>query len=188
MILSDEEIHQEMNSKRIIVSGWDGDLHVGPSSLDLHLDNKAIVIPKCQNLDQYRAFDIGEDMSQLHQIHNGWDSIRIYPGDFMLLSTVEKIKFPADIAGFVQGRSSIARAGIQVHAAGFIDPGFEGTITLEVTNMTDAPLNIPKNIRICQIVFARASERSSIPYGSKKDAKYQGQSGPVASKISEELL
>jgi len=189
MILSDTEIKDEIGKGNIVVSGWAGELYIGPSSLDLHLDNKAIIIPATPEFESpYRAFRIGEDMSLLHKEHNGWDEIRIDPGDFMLLSTKERIKFPNNISGFVQGRSSIARAGLQIHAAGFVDPGFEGTITLEVTNMTDVPLIVPKDIRICQMVFARSSEVSENAYNKKKDSKYQGQSGPVISKIGEEIV
>ena len=189
MILSDTEIRDEIEKGNIVVSGWEGDLYIGPSSLDLHLDNKAIIIPALNNPgDKYRAFEIGQNMSILQTKHDDWDDIQINPGDFMLLSTKERIVFPHDISGFVQGRSSIARAGLQIHAAGFVDPGFEGTITLEVTNMTQVPLIVPKNIRICQMVFARSSSISEMAYNKKKDSKYQGQSGPVASKISQELV
>lgn len=189
MILSDTEIKKEIELGNITVSGWEGELYIGPSSLDLHLDNKAIIIPALDKYsDGYRAFSLQDDMSILYTKHDDWDDIQINPGDFMLLSTKERIKFPNNISGFVQGRSSIARAGLQIHAAGFVDPGFEGTITLEVTNMTQVPLIVPKDIRICQMVFARSSEISSVAYSHKADSKYQGQSGPVVSKIKEELV
>lgn len=187
MILNDKDIIKAIEEGQIEVSGWEGDPYIGPSSLDLHLDNRALIIAAPVDGEKYRPAMLGEDMSHFFTELMGWTSLIIRPGDFMLLSTVEKIKFPDNIAGFVQGRSSIARAGIQVHAAGFVDPGFEGTITLEVTNMTSVPLVIPAGIRICQMVFARSSKNSGTPYSKKIDAKYQGQSGPVASKIALDL-
>jgi len=123
MILSDVEIKEEIANGAIIVSGWDGELSIGPNSMDLHLDNKALILPAASSIGEckYRAFSLDEDMTKLYTKHDDWEDIMISPGDFMLLSTKEKITFPDSIVGFVQGRSSIARAGIQVHAAGFVD-------------------------------------------------------------------
>lgn len=184
-MLSDREIRNSLKCGEIEITGWYPEPFIGPSSVDLHLDNKAMILDK-------RKFAIGEPMhfaekeksADKFTEYNGWNEITIHPGEFYILSSVEKLKFADDIVGFIQGRSSVARMGINVHAAGFFDCGFEGTATLEVTNFTSQPVIIPKYTRICQMTFARTGLPAEIPYGMKKDSKYQNQSGPTITKIS----
>jgi len=178
MVLSDKEIKDLLESKELIIET--PDLYIGPSSVDMHLDNKAQIFVKGELKQVIR---IDERNSDNFKEYNGWNELIIYPGEFYILSTVERFKLPNYIVGFVQGRSSIARAGISIHMAGFVDSGFEGNITLEVTNFTNTPILIPKNSRIGQIVFARMLIPSEIPYGDKKDSKYQGQMGPTITRI-----
>lgn len=178
MILSDKEIKNMLESKELIIDT--PDLYIGPSSVDMHLDNKAMIFVKGELKSVIR---IDEGNSDSFKEYNDWDELTIYPNEFYILSTVERFKLADNIVGFVQGRSSIARAGISIHMAGFIDCGFEGNVTLEVTNFTNCPIVIPKNTRIGQIVFARTGEPAEIPYSKKKDSKYQGQSGPTITSI-----
>lgn len=187
MILNDLEIKAAILSGDIKISNWEGAEHVGPSSLDLHLDNKAFVLDKykCEESGK-RTLHLKDDMTEFYSKIDGWEEITLMPGEFYILSTVEKIKFPRNLAGFVQGRSSIARAGIQVHAAGFVDPGFEGTITLEVSNLTPFPITVPKHTRICQMVFATCND-AGIAYDERPDSKYQGQTGPVISRAEKDI-
>ena len=193
MLLSDIEIKEAMKKGEIEISGHP-DIYIGPSSLDLHLDNKAMILDdtkvKLSEPIHYKehsfqglSFEDKEKSASMFSEYNGWDKIVIYPGEFYILSSVEKIKFADDIAGFIQGRSSIARMGINIHAAGYFDVGFEGTATLEVTNFTKFPIIIPKDTRICQMVFARTGKKAEVPYNKKKDSKYQGQSGPTITSI-----
>ncbi len=183
-VLSDIEIMNEIGKDNLVITGWP-ELYIGPSSLDMHLDNK------CKTIDATKVsyfltdegtvdgIDISADNSDIFTEENDWEYIVLYPRQLYLLSTVERIKFPDDVVGFIQGRSSIARLGINVHNAGYFDAGFEGTATLEVTNLTQYPIKVPKHTRICQMVFVRTGMAAQVPYGKKKDSKYQGQNGPT---------
>lgn len=187
MILSDSDIREEL---------FKGGLHIesplpiyfGPCSIDLHLDNKAFILSekKMNELPEGdRILDIAhkERAKDLFEEYNGWDGIIINPGEFYILSSVERLTFDRRTVGFIQGRSSIARMGLNIHAAGFFDAGFIGTATLEVTNFTKYPIHIPKHTRICQMVFARTETPCETSYAEKGDSKYQGQSGPTLSEI-----
>lgn len=180
MILSDKLIKEEIVNHRIKIAGVN-DLYIGPSSLDLHLDNKAMIL-KHSN----QAIRTDEDCSERFEEYSDWDEITIYPGEFYILHTKEFMSFPRDVAGFIQGRSSIARLGINVHAAGFFDPGFAGTATLEVTNFTNVPITIPKDTRICQMVFLRVDGEVDVDYSQKKDSKYMGQCAPKLTEIQKD--
>lgn len=181
MLLSDKDIKIEIEKGNILIEG-DGEIYLGPSSVDLHLDNFAKVLTKeaSQTID---FIFVEGDSSKSFTERSGWDSIVINPGEFYILSTIEKITLGDDIAAFVQGRSSIARLGINIHAAGFVDPGFSGNITLEVTNFTSIPIVIPKNTRICQLVFQYTCSPCDVPYNKKKDSKYMNQKGPTLTGI-----
>lgn len=130
--------------------------------------------------------DIKEDFSEfmeLVKIPKGKPLI-IHPREFLLGTTVEKVKLPDDIVAQLMGRSSIGRLGIIVHAtAGFIDPGFEGQITLEMTNVANIPIALYPGMRIGQISFTRMSTPAKNPYSPKKGSKYSGQRGPTVSRI-----
>ena len=107
------------------------------------------------------------------------------PGTFILASTHEKFRLPANIAGKVEGRSSLGRLGLQIHStAGFIDPGFEGAITLELHNLSQAGITLYKNMKIAQIAFHWLKENATYPYGHEiLDSKYQNSQGIGTSKI-----
>lgn len=177
MILSDRDIRKEL-AKGNLFSG-DKELYIGPSSVDLHLDNKAwILVPS--NSDE--IMDCKQDNSKFFESYDNWDNLVIHPGEFYILSTNEKVILPDNIAGFLQGRSSLARLGLNIHAAGFFDPGFSGNATLEVSNFTNIPIKIYPGMRICQMVFVYTYGPAS-GYKGKSDAKYSGQSGPTLTKI-----
>ena len=185
MMLSDGEIKEALLNGQIVISS-DEELYIGPSSLDLHLDNVAKVLPAGTDFNKKVYADKKDEIAGMFVEMNGWDEITINPNEFYILSSKERIKLPANIAGFLQGRSSIARIGLNIHAAGFFDPGFEGTATLEVTNFTTHPIVLPKGIRICQMVFMRTGKSCEVPYDQKKDSKYMGQTGAVLTKIDKE--
>ena len=182
MILSDVDLKEAIANKEIEISGI-SPLYIGPSSVDLHLDNKAKIMPTGTQYNEAIDISDGESIKKLFVDYNGWDSITISPRELYILSTVEKITLPNNIVAFLQGRSSIARVGLQVHAAGFFDPNFSGTATLEVSNLTNHPIKIPKHTRICQMVFMQTKSPAEIGYDKKSDSKYQNQSGPKLTEI-----
>lgn len=109
------------------------------------------------------------------------DSFLLHPGEFIIASSIEAFKFPADLVGMLNGKSSLARVGLQVESAGFFDPGFHGQATLELANMTQRPIRLYPGMKIAQMVFFRASTVAALPYGAGKlRSKYNGQSGPTA--------
>jgi len=181
MILSDKDIKRELKSKKELDIIGVKDLYIGSSSVDLHLSGMAKVLHTSGGI-----MDCKTDNTERFETIPFKDIV-IQPGVLYILSTKEKIKLGKSIAAFIQGRSSLARLGISVHAAGFADSGFEGTITLEVTNMSIVPIRIYEGMRICQIVFIRTETPSEVGYGEKKGAKYQNQTEPGISKINEEL-
>lgn len=176
--MSDGEIRKAIEEGEIEVTGHPG-IHVGSSSIDLHLHNSSKVMKRGEAIHLKKEYQ-----DDLFESNNDWEEVTIYPGEFYVMSTKERIKFADNIVGFVQGRSSLARLGIQVHCAGFADAGFDGTITLEVTNLSPRAITIPKDTRICQVVFDKMKKPAEIPYGKNKNSKYQGQSGPTVTRIS----
>lgn len=184
-VLSDGEIREALLSGEIDISGY-FPLYVGPSSLDIHMNNHAKVMSAGTDYNRKIYVDKKEETEKLFAEIEGWDDITIYPKEFYILSSIEKVKLSPNISAFVCGRSSLARIGLNIHMAGFIDPGFEGTITLEVTNFTNYPIVIPRDTRIGQIVFMRTGRSCEVPYGKKTDSKYQGQVGPTLTKMHED--
>ncbi len=179
MILSDTDIKKAMSRKEIKVRGTKK-LYIGPSSMDLHLGNIAkIMLPN-------EAIDTFYPSAKFQEFK--FKTLIVEPGEFYLVSTKEELTFGDSIVGFIQGRSSLARIGLNIHAAGFFDAGFRGTATLELTNFTKNPIILHEGMRICQMVFAKTESPSTIPYSKKKDAKYQGQIKPKESKIYEEKI
>jgi dCTP deaminase len=112
------------------------------------------------------------------------DEFILHPGDFVLGTTTERVEIPPDLIAHVQGRSSLGRLAVVVHAtAGIVDPGYEGQITLELSNLGTAPVALSPGMRVSQLIFTELSSPAERPYGSDRDSKYQGQSGPQASRI-----
>lgn len=182
MAMSDRDIKSAIENKEIKISGWEP-LYIGPGSVDLHLDNRAKIMPTGTQYNEAVDLSDEDSIKELFVNYDGWDSITISPREFYILSTVEHITLSNGIVSFLQGRSSIARAGLQVHCAGFFDCGFSGTATLELSNLTNHPIKIPKNTRICQMVFFRTDSECEIPYNEKADSKYSGQEGPTLTEI-----
>ena len=180
MILSDGEIRKALEDKHIEIYGH-SELYIGPSSVDLHMSDVVKQLKHGSEIINL-SYTKMEDLFEERNI--GSTGITIYPGEFYLMSTAETVKFPSDISGFVQGRSSLARLGIKIHDAGFVDAGFKGTITLEVTNLTMRAVQIPPDSRICQIVFVKSEKSSEVPYNMKKDNKYNEQEGPTVTRIN----
>jgi len=185
MILSDRDIRAKITSGEIVVTSPQGYLEqIHASSLDLRLGKHFKVYRKQQNeiLDP-RLMKEGEELMELITVPEG-EPFLVEPGAFALGVTLESIKLPNNLVARVEGRSSLGRLGILVHStAGFIDAGFEGTITLEISNANHMPIALYPGMRVCQIAFEMMSSPAETPYGEKSSAKYQNQILPQESKI-----
>jgi dCTP deaminase len=187
MILSDRDIKARILKGDIVVTSPDNDhlANLGPSSLDLRLgsyfkvynhSSHAILDPK--NPETFK------DVVRMVEIEKG-ESFVVQPGEFVLGVTLEKIRIPDDMVARVEGRSSLGRLGIIIHStAGFVDAGFEGTITLEITNINRMPVALYPGMRVCQLAFEQMSSPAEVPYQKKKSSKYQGQVYPEESRIA----
>ena len=185
MILSDRDIMARLESGEIVIDPLgDRDLQIQPASVDLRLSHEFIVyqLPHMPCLD---ARDPGSMEAYTRQVNIAeGEAFVLHPGEFALGSTIERVKVPANLVARVEGRSSIGRLAIVVHAtAGFVDPGFEGQITLELANLGGCAVKLYPGMRISQIVFHTMTSPALRPYGSARGSKYQGQVGPVASRL-----
>lgn len=181
VLLSDRDIRAQVDSGRVRLDPWDPAM-VQPSSVDFRLDryfrlfdnHKYPVIDP--SLDQ-------PDLTRLVEIDPG-ETFVLHPGEFVLGSTYETITLPDDVAARVEGKSSLGRLGLLTHAtAGFVDPGFTGHVTLELSNVATLPIVLHPGMKIGQLCFFQLSSASEHPYGSSaKGSHYQGQRGPTASR------
>jgi len=184
VILSDREILQRLATGDIIIDPEpDRDIQVGPSSVDLRLGNEFIVFRR-EKKPFIDPFADDPTLFTEKVVLSEDEPFIIHPGEFVLASTEEYVRVPSDLVARVDGRSSLGRLGIIIHAtAGFIDPGFEGTITLEITNINVMPVALYPGMRICQISFETMNRPAERPYGVKTGSKYQGQRGPTVSRL-----
>ncbi len=188
MILSDRDIKQQIKDGRIVVTSPlnDHDKNIHASSMDFRLGKyfKLYKHTKFPVLDPVKM-DSFAGMTDLIEITDPGEPFIVHPGDFVLGVTLESVKLPDDLVARVEGRSSLGRLGIIVHStAGFIDAGFEGTITLEITNINRVPVALYPGMRVCQLAFEQMSSPADVPYGKKKSSKYQGQLLPEESRLS----
>jgi dCTP deaminase len=181
MLLSDRDIRAELASGRVKVEPFEEKM-VQPSSVDVRLDRFFRVFEN----HKYESIDPSIEQSELtREIAVGSDDFFIlHPGEFVLASTYEVITLPDDIAGRLEGKSSLGRLGLLTHStAGFIDPGFSGHITLELSNVANLPVKLFPGMKIGQLCLIKLSSPAEHPYGSALyGSRYQGQRGPTASK------
>ncbi len=181
MILSDRDIKKEIKNKRLTITPYNSNF-VQPASYDVTLGSEVRVFKNTQKA----YLDVKEDASgfmELIKIPKSKPLI-VHPGEFMLGTTLERVSLPDDIVGQLNGRSSLGRLGLIIHAtAGYVDPGFEGFLTLEMTNVSNIPIALYPGMRIGQIAFLKLSSPSEKPYGPAKGSKYKGQKGPTESRI-----
>ncbi len=182
MILSDHSILEEIRKGNIIMEPFHPEC-VQPSSIDIHLANKFLVF----NTVQHVVIDVREKQDSLMSMVavKEDEPFILHPGEFVLGSTDERVKMPNNIAGRIEGKSSLGRLGLLIHStAGYIDPGFDGNLTLELSNVSPLPIKLYPGMKIGQISFALMTTPVDHPYGSKKlGSKYQGQTQPVESKF-----
>lgn len=188
MILSDRDIKKAIKDGRVAVISPEGDheKNIHASSMDLRLGKyfKVYEHSKFPVLDPLKM-DSFAGLTKLVEITNPEEPFIVHPGDFVLGVTMESVKLGDDIVARVEGRSSIGRLGIIIHStAGFIDAGFEGTITLEITNINRMPVALYPGMRVCQLAFEEMSSPAEVPYNMKKSSKYQGQTLPEESRLT----
>ena len=181
MLLSDRDILAEIEAGRVGLDPFDPGM-IQPSSIDVRLDKFFRVFDN----HKYPHIDPAADQSDLTreiEVASGEEFI-LHPGEFVLGSTYELVTLPDDIAARLEGKSSLGRLGLLTHStAGFIDPGFEGTITLELSNVANLPITIYPGMKIGQISFLQMTTAADHPYGSGElGSKYKGQLEPTESK------
>lgn len=187
MILSDRDIKAAITSGRVKIDSTQKELfpHIHASSMDLRLGNifKVYEHSKYALLDPKNPKTFAQNM-RIITVADG-DPFIVQPGEFILGVTQETITVPDDLVVRVEGRSSLGRLGIIVHStAGFVDPGFSGTITLEISNLNRLPVALYPGMRICQLAFEMMTSPAETPYNSKPGSKYQGQILPEESRLS----
>lgn len=170
MILSDKTIKEYLEKKYIEVSPLE-DYQIQPASIDLRLDQRLLIIDDIQSNHQ---IDFEQPIRYKERQQNF-----LRPGEFALASTIEYIKLPDFISARVYGRSSIGRSGLTVENSSWVDPLFEGQITLELHNFSHTLMKLPPNLRVCQIVFDELTE----PCENGYNGKYVGQIGATGSRI-----
>jgi dCTP deaminase len=181
VLLSDRDIRSEISSGRVQVEPFEPGM-IQPSSVDVRLDRFFRVFEN----HKYSVIDPSIEQSELtREVEVADDEFFIlHPGEFVLASTYEVITLPDDIAGRLEGKSSLGRLGLLTHStAGFIDPGFSGHITLELSNVANLPVKLFPGMKIGQLCLIKLSSPAEHPYGSAQyGSRYQGQRGPTPSR------
>ena len=181
MLLSDRDIRAEIAADRVVLDPWDPAM-VQPSSVDVRLDRYFRLFDN----HKYPVIDPAQDQPDLTRLVDAdpKHGVLLHPGEFVLGSTLETITLPDDLAARVEGKSSLGRLGLLTHAtAGFVDPGFSGHVTLELSNVATLPIMLWPGMKIGQLCFIRLSSPAENPYGSAQyGSHYQGQRGPTASR------
>lgn len=184
MILSDRTIRAEIAAGRIGIDPLDP-ADIQPSSVDLHLDGYFRVFRN----HTMRAIDVKEDQEELTELVEVRDDdvFVLHPGEFVLGSTAERVRLPDNIVGRLEGKSSLGRLGLLIHStAGFVDAGWDGYLTLELSNVANLPIILYPGMKIGQISFLEMTTAADHPYGSGAvGSKYQGQRGPTPSRYFE---
>jgi len=181
MVLSDRTIARLIGEGRIGIDPYD-DALLQPSSVDVRVDRYFRVFLN----HQYPYIDVKqaqEDLTELVEIEDDRPFI-LHPGEFVLGSTLERISLADDLVARLEGKSSLGRLGLLIHStAGFIDPGWDGHVTLELSNVANLPITIYHGMKIGQISFMQMTEPAAVPYGSSAlGSKYKGQRGPTPSR------
>lgn len=181
MLLSDRDIKAELDADRIRLEPLDLNM-VQPSSVDVRIDRYFRLFDN----HKYPVIDPAEDQPDLTRMIevDPNEGFILHPGEFVLGSTFEQITLPDDVAARLEGKSSLGRLGLLTHStAGFIDPGFSGHVTLELSNVATLPIRLWPGMKIGQLCFFRLSSAAEKPYGSSEyGSRYLGQRGPTASR------
>jgi dCTP deaminase len=181
VLLSDRDIRAELATGRVVLEPYDETM-VQPSSVDVRLDRYFRVFEN----HRYPHIDPAEEQPDLTRVVEPavGEPFILHPGEFVLASTYEAVTLPDDVASRLEGKSSLGRLGLLTHStAGFIDPGFTGHVTLELSNVATLPIKLWPGMKIGQLCLFRLSSPAEHPYGSgRHGSRYQGQRGPTASR------
>ena len=180
-VLSDGTIRRLVEEGKIKIDPWDA-ARIQPASVDLRLGDSFRVF----NNHQVTAIDLRKPPENLTDevIVAEGEAFVIHPGEFCLARTLEWVEIPNDLVARIEGKSSLGRLGLIVHAtAGFCDPGWKGTLTLELANLTRIPIKLWPGLLIAQLSFMTLDKAAEVPYGSDKlGSHYQGQREATASR------
>jgi dCTP deaminase len=181
VVLSDATIARYLADGRIEIDPYDRSL-LQPSSVDVRVDAFFRVFHN----NRYPFIDVKtpqEDLTELVEVSETQPFV-LHPGEFVLGSTLERVRLPEDLVARLEGKSSLGRLGLLIHStAGFIDPGWDGHVTLELSNVANLPITIYPGMKIGQISFMQMTEPATTPYGaSELGSKYKGQKGPTPSR------
>jgi dCTP deaminase len=184
VILSDRSLREAIAAGRLVIDPLDDDA-IQPSSIDVRLDSRFRVFYTARHpyIDVKQPM---EDLTELVEVKPD-DAFILHPGEFVLGSTLEQVGIPDDLAARLEGKSSLGRLGLMTHStAGFLDPGFTGHVTLELSNVANLPITLYPGMRIGQIAVFQLTTAAERPYGSRGvGSKYQGQRGPTPSRYWE---
>lgn len=182
MVLRDQSIREAIEGGRIGIDPYDPAL-IQPSSIDVRVDRRFRVF----NNARYPYIDVRQEMEGLTELVEveGDEPFILHPGEFVLGQTLERVSMPDDLVARLEGKSSLGRLGLLIHStAGFIDAGFAGNLTLELSNVANLPITIYHGMPIGQISFMRMDAPVETPYGSDAvGSKYQGQGEPTPSRF-----
>ena len=182
VVLSDRSIREEIEGGRIVIEPFDEDL-VQPSSVDVRVDSSFRVFHN----SRYAYIDVRQPMDDLTElvVKEGDEPFILHPGEFVLGQTLERVTLPDDLVARLEGKSSLGRLGLLIHStAGFVDSGFSGNLTLELSNVANLPITIYHGMPIGQVSFMRMDAPVEVPYGSRRArSKYQGQAEPTPSRF-----
>jgi dCTP deaminase len=181
VLLSDRDIKAELDASRIALDPYSPEM-IQPSSIDVRLDRFFRLFDN----HKYPFIDPAEDQPELTRLIETLpnEPFILHPGEFVLGSTYERVSLSDDVAARLEGKSSLGRLGLLTHStAGFIDPGFTGHVTLELSNVATLPIKLWPGMKIGQMCFFRLTSPAERPYGSSEySSRYQGQRGPTASR------
>lgn len=181
MLISDRDIRAEIDAKRIVLDPYDPSM-VQPSSVDVRIDRYFRLFDN----HRYAHIDPAEEQPELTRLVevDPDEAFILHPGEFALASTYETVTLPDNVAARLEGKSSLGRLGLLTHStAGFIDPGFSGHITLELSNVATLPIKLWPGMKIGQLCFFQLSSPAEHAYGTgQHGSRYQGQRGPTASR------
>ena len=181
MLLSDRDLRKELESGRFGLEPFDATM-LQPSSIDVRLDRFFRVF----NNTKYTHIDPSRQQDELTSLveADGDEPFVLHPGEFVLGSTLERVALPDDLVARLEGKSSLGRLGLLIHStAGFVDAGWDGHLTLELSNVANLPIALYPGMKIGQISFLRMTTAAQHPYGSQTTgSKYQGQRGPTPSR------
>lgn len=184
MILSDRDIRAQLEAGRVVIDPL-GEGSVQPSSIDLRVDHRFRVFAN----HRYPFIDTREpqpDLTEMVDVPEG-EPFVLHPGEFVLGATLERVALPDDLVARLEGKSSLGRLGLLIHStAGFVDAGWDGWLTLELSNVATLPIAIYPGMKIGQLALFQLTSPAEHTYGSQVlGSKYQGQQGPTASRFYE---